>query len=97
MALNVDIVEAVANANFKTMAEVGVQSTLNHQTRLQILAEKSLGKTLEMMDTTSVPEGLGLAAAQRGDLSKLISELGGAVATIQQLSKTAALTPPPTA
>lgn len=83
MALNADIIEAVANANFKTNAELATQNMLNHTHRLQILAEKSLSKSLEAMDTTSVPEGLGLAAAQRSDLAKVIDDLAAAIATMK--------------
>jgi len=83
MALNPDIIEAVANSNFKTNAEMATQNSVNHQHRLQILAEKALSKSLESMDTTSVPEGLGLAAAQRSDLAKVIDDLAAAIATMK--------------
>lgn len=96
MALNADVVEAVANANFKAMAELGIQNTLAHQNRLQILAEKSLARSLEAMDTTDVPEGLGLSAAQRGDLAKQISDLAAAVASMQASIKGGQTVPPQT-
>ena len=96
MALNEDIIQAVANANFKAMAEMGVQNALGHQQRLQILAEKALAKSLESMDTVDVPEGLGISAAERGDLSKTITDLAAAVASIQQYLKGAQTTPPVT-
>ena len=96
MALNEDIVASVANANFKSMAEIGMQNSLAHQNRLQILAEKSLAKSLEAMETIDVTEGLGIAAAQRGDLSKVIMDLSAAVAGIQQMMKGAQTTIPQT-
>jgi len=96
MALNEDIIGAVANANFKALAELGIQNSLAHQQRLQVLAEKSLSKSLEAMDTVSVPEGLGISAAQRGDLSKTITDLSAAVASIQQMIKGAQTTIPTT-
>jgi len=52
---------------------------------------------LEAMDTTDVPEGLGLSAAQRGDLAKVISDLSSALAQSQVLTKAAQTTPPVTA
>ena len=85
MPLDETIVAAVGNANFKSMAEMGVQNALLSQQRLQIMGETALGKVLDDMRTTSVPEGLGLSAAQRGDLSKTITELAGAVASIQNM------------
>ena len=96
MPLDESILAAVANANFKSMAELGVQNALAHQNRLQILAEKALAKSLESMDTTDVPEGLGIAAAQRGDLAKVISDLAAALSSVQQGVKTAQTTPPTT-
>lgn len=96
MPLDDSIIASVANANFKTMAEMGMANLLAHQQRLQILAEKALSKSLESMDTTDVPEGLGVAAAQRGDLAKVLGELGGTVASIQQQIKGAQTTPPVT-
>lgn len=85
MALMEDVVQAVANSNFKNMAEMGVQNAISHQHRLNIMAETALGKVLDDMRTTSVPEGLGLAAAQRGDLSKVLMELASGVASIQNM------------
>lgn len=96
MALHEDVVQAVANSNFKNMAEMGVQNALSHQHRLNIMAETALGKVLDDMRTTSVPEGLGLAAAQRGDLAKQISDLSAAVASLQANIKGAQTTPPVT-
>ena len=80
MALNADIVEAVANANFKSMAELGMQNSISHQNRLQILAEKALAKSLESMDTTQATE----------------VDAGGVIAQLQQLLKGAQTTPPVT-
>lgn len=96
MPLDESILASVANANFKSMAEFSTQNLLSHQNRLQILAEKALAKSLESMDTTDVPEGLGVAAAQRGDLAKAMADLGAAVSSIQQLVKGAQTTPPVT-
>ena len=80
MALDPSIIEAVANANFKSMAELAVQNVLSHQQRLQILAEKSLAKSLESMDTTQTTE----------------MDAGAMVAQLQQLMKGAQTTLPET-
>lgn len=85
MALMEDVVQSVANANFKTMAEQVTSNVAAHQNRLNILAEKSLAKSLESMDTTQVSEGLGLAAANRSDLSKQIADLAASVAAMQNV------------
>ena len=94
MPLDENIIGAVANANFKTAAEMATQNMIAHQNRIQVLAEKALAKSLESMDTLNVTEGLGIAAAQRGDLSKTIADLAAAVSSIQQMLKGAQTTPP---
>lgn len=80
MPLDDSILAAVANANFKSMAELGVQNALGHQQRLQILAEKALAKSLESMDTTQSTE----------------IDAGALVAQLQQLMKGAQTTLPET-
>lgn len=82
MPLDESIVQSVANANFKSMAEAGVQDFLSHTARLRILAEKSLAASLESIGTISAQEGLGAAIA--------------ATPVFQQASKTAGNTPPVT-
>lgn len=96
MALNPDWLEAIALGNVKSMSEFAVQNSISHQNRLQILAEKSLAKSLESMDTLQISEALGPAALARGDVQGTLAALGGVVAGIQQLMKGAQTTPPPT-
>lgn len=90
------VLQSVINSNFKSLAEMGAINALGHQNRLQILAETALGKSLESLHATDVPEGLGLAAAQRGDLAKQISDLAAAVASMQASIKGGQTTPPNT-
>ncbi len=96
MPLSPEMIQSVAEANYKAMAELGVQDTLTHRNRINVLAETALGKILGDLTTTDVPEGLGLAAAQRGDLSKQISDLAAAVASVQAYIKAAGNVPPVT-
>ena len=96
MALNVDIIEAVANSNFKTMAEMQVTNALSHQNRLQLIAESSLGTILERMNTLDVSEAAGVAGVVNADLAEIIGQLSGAVANAQQLMKGAQTTLPET-
>jgi hypothetical protein len=72
MALDESILAAVANANFKSMAELAVQNVLSHQQRLQILAEKSLAKSLESMDTIQATEQ---DAAATASIAQILSKL----------------------
>lgn len=94
--LDESTLQAVNNANFKSVAEMGVLNALAHQNRMNILAESFIAKSVENIHSTSVEEGLGSAAASRGDLSKIMAELGNVVATLQQSMKGAQTTPPPT-
>jgi hypothetical protein len=59
---------------------LATQNMLGHQQRLQILAEKSLAKSLESMDTTQATE----------------MDIGGVIAGMQQLMKGAQTTLPET-
>ena len=80
MPLDDSILAAVANGNFKSIAELATQNMLGHQQRLQILAEKSLAKSLESMDTTQATE----------------MDIGGVISGMQQLMKGAQTTLPET-
>jgi hypothetical protein len=96
MAFNPDFAEGVALTNFKALAEMGAINALGHSKRLDLIAETGLVTALDHLTTTSVPEGLGLSAAQGGDLSKVMAELGGVTAALQQYVKGAGATPPVT-
>ena len=45
MALNEDIIAAVANGNFKNIGEMQVVNALAHQNRVNVLAEASRQST----------------------------------------------------
>jgi hypothetical protein len=98
MALDPGVIDSVTNSNFKVVAEMGTLDALSHTKRLNIMAETALGQILNSMNqsTVSVPQGLGLQAAEGGALPGLVSSLGAAVAALQQLVKGAQTTPPPT-
>lgn len=86
MALDADIVASVANSNFKVISEMSVQNAISNQQALNLLQQKSLAKSLEAFDNIDVGEGLGLSAAQRGDLSKVIVDLAAALAAAKNAS-----------
>lgn len=96
MALSEDIVAAVANSNFKAMAEMQLTNALAHQNRVNVIAESSLGTILERMNTLDPNEAAGITAVMAGDIAEKIGELSGAVASAQQLMKGAQTTPPVT-
>jgi hypothetical protein len=88
--------EAVNNGNFKAIADLATAEALGHQSRLNGIKEAGMAKAIEAIHGTNVEEGLGLAAAQRGDLAKIVAELGNVSASLGQMMKGLALTPPPT-
>ena len=97
MALNADVIEAVANYNFKSNAERATQNMDAHQQRLQLLAEASLAQQLDRMNSLDPAEAASISGVVSSDLAEKIGELSGAVASAQQLMKGAQTTPPPTA
>ena len=96
MALSQEIMDAVANSNFKAMAEMQLTNALAHQNRVNVIAETALATNLERMSTLDPTEAAGITGVMSGDLSEIIGQLGAAVASIQQYSKTAGNTPPVT-
>lgn len=96
MALNDTIVEAVANANFKSVAEMGLMNALAHQNRCNILAETAMATNLERMSTLDPTEAVGIAGVVNSDLAEIIAQLGSAVSSISQYVKGAGNTPPVT-
>ena len=94
--LDPGVVESVINSNFKTLAEQVASNTANHQHRLQLIAESSVGQIVNKMNAIDPIEAVATTTALRSDLPGAISALGAATATLQQLIKGAQTTPPPT-
>ena len=96
MALSEDIVEAVANSNFKAMAEMQLTNALAHQNRVNVIAESSLGTILERMNTLDPTEAAGVSGVVASDLAEAIGQMSAVVANAQQLMKGANTTLPET-
>jgi flagellar motility protein MotE (MotC chaperone) len=96
MALDQGVLDAVTNANFKTIAEMGTLNALGHQNRLNLIAESSLGQILNRMNALDPEEAASIAGVVSSDLAEKIGELSGAVASAQQLMKGAQTTIPVT-
>lgn len=97
MPLDPGIIDSVTNANFKAMGEMQVTNALAHQNRLNGIFESSVGQILNKMNTLDPTEAASVATVTEAGLAKAISDLGGAVAGIQQMLKGAQTTPPVTA
>jgi hypothetical protein len=94
--LDPGVVESVINSNFKTLAEQVASNTANHQHRLQLIAESSVGQIVNRMNSVDPVEALAVGGVSRSDLSKEVAALGAAVAGMQQIIKGAQTTPPVT-
>ena len=90
------VLAAVANGNFKTIAEMGTYNALAHQNRVNVLAEASLGQILNRMNSLDPEEAASISGVVSSDLAEKIGELSGAVASAQQLMKGAQTTMPQT-
>lgn len=96
MPLDQGVLDAVTNANFKSVAEMGTLAALGHANRLNLIAESSLGQILEKLNVLDVAQAAGVTATMSGDLGEKLGELSAAVANAQQLMKGAQTTLPET-
>ena len=96
MALDEGVLDSVSNSNFKTLGEQVAVNAAAHHNRLSILAESSLGQILNTLNAIDPTEAVSIGGVVNSDLAKAISDLGGAVAGIQQMMKGAQTTPPVT-
>lgn len=94
--LDPGVVESVINSNFKTLAEQVASNTANHQHRLQLIAESSVGQIVNRMNSVDPIESASVSGVIRSDLSKEMASLGAAIAGLQQMMKGAQSTPPTT-
>lgn len=94
--LDPGVVESVINSNFKTLAEQVASNTANHQHRLQLIAESSVGQIVNKMNSIDPVEAVSVANTVRSDLPGAVAALGATVATLQQIIKGAQTTPPVT-
>ena len=96
MALDQGVVDAVTNANFKSIAELGTIGALGHRSRLDLIAESSLGQILNRMNALDPAEAASVATVVSADLGEKLGELSAAIANAQQLMKGAQTTQPET-
>ena len=94
--LDEGVLAATINANFKTLAEMQTVNILGHQSRLQLIAESSVGQILNKMNGLDVAEAAAVTKVSEAGLAEKLGELGSAVAGIQQLMKGAQTTLPET-
>tara|TARA_R110000796_G_scaffold252618_2_gene388745 strand:+ start:8291 stop:8617 length:327 start_codon:yes stop_codon:yes gene_type:complete len=103
--LDESTLEAVNNANFKAMAEsttvslnLATQNAVQHQAAMNQIREVALQRFVTESNEVGSTEALALVKANTGnDLAGIMSQLGAAIASIQQSMKGAQSTPPETA
>ena len=107
MALNADIVEDIANSNFKVVAgaaavglsqalALAAQDAVSHQRAVNSIREVALGEMLGQRAGIDASEAVSTKKVAEADLARTIDELGSAIAALQQIIKGAQTTPPPT-
>lgn len=96
MALDQGVLDAVTNSNFKTLAEMPAIGAVGHRSRLDLIAEASLGQILNRMNSLDPTEAAAIAGVVSSDLSEKLGELSASVANAQQLMKGAQTTLPET-
>ena len=87
MALDEGILTGVATSNLKMLAELPAINAVESQQRVTGILEKSLMVGLDAMQNLGVNEGLAVAAAQRGDLAKVTTEMGNVSSTTAALAE----------
>ena len=105
------VVDSVANANFKNLAEAGafyaslsMRDAVESQRRMSTLSDQATGALLKQYNEMDASEALALVKANTGfdpasqthDIAKVVNELSAAVANAQILAKLAQSTRPET-
>lgn len=87
MAINEGVLDSIATTNVKMLAELPAINAVESQQRVTGILEKSLMVGLDAMQNLGVNEGLAVAAAQRGDLAKVTTEMGNVSSTTAALAE----------
>ena len=105
------IVDSVANANFKNIAEAGafyaslsMRDAVESQRRMSTLADQATGALLKQYNEMDASQALALVKANTGfdrasqvhDIARVVSELSAALANVQAMVKLAQSTRPET-
>lgn len=103
MAADQGIIDSVSNANTKTFgdgpafyAQLAMGDAVAHQRRVNAISETLLGAMGKRLVEVDVQEATAESKLNASDLSTVVSQLGAAIASIQQLTKSAQTTPPVT-
>ena len=97
MALDQGVIDAVTNANFKSLAERIAVNAVSHDHRLQLIAEASIGQIVNRMNSVDPIQAASVARVHRTPSGDASTDVALAVALAQQLMKGAQTTPPVTA
>lgn len=100
--LDPSTLQAVSNANYKSMAEAGtlllhqmLSDSVDHRRRMNTIAEAAVAQAVKGMIEVDPTEALAQVKQLTGnDMGKQMTDLGSAVAALQQIIKAAQSTPP---
>lgn len=89
--------ESINNTNFKALAEMGTINALQHQNRVNVIAEQGLAMFVKNMQEVDVLEAKASTQALSGHATAdTLTQMGAVVSGIQQLVKAAQTTRPET-
>jgi hypothetical protein len=109
--LESNVVDAVANSNFKNIAEAGafyaslsMRDAVESQRRMSTIADNATGQLLKNFNEMDASQALALVKANTGfdrasqahDLSRVLEQLGASLASLQIFAKVGQTTPPNT-
>lgn len=102
-ALDEGVVQSVINSNFKGHADLQTLVTglaavnaQSHNKFVDAIREFALGEMVMQRAGIDVEEAISVKKVAEADLSRAVSELGTAIAALQQIIKTAQTTIPVT-
>ena len=103
MPLDPSVIDAVANSNFKTMAEqvqltamIQAQNAASHQGRMNAITEAAIGNVVKNLTEFDTGEATAMSTILRTELAPFMSALNGVIGLAQQNVKGAQTTPPVT-
>lgn len=105
MALAPEIVESVANANLKNVAEapafysgIAMGNAVSHQQAMQQITLAATGAIVKQLTEVDPAEAVAVLKATSGnEVAATLAQLLAALGSGQQATKAAQTTPPPTA
>lgn len=93
MALDPGIVDAVANSNFKTLAEAPIIEAQRNSKAVNGILETALATNITKMQTMDIGEAAALNSVVRNDLSPHLATMAAAISGLRSFLAGAVVSP----